>query len=118
VFLDRKEMVITARGLYACRFRIGIGSPEIINEGVYQIESKFPEPRYIGETGEISFGDPRNPLGTHWIGLDQEIGIHGTNTPSCLGTDNAPVEGFSLDNRDVAEVYDMLTQESRVTVRK
>ena len=110
--------MITARGLFACRFRIGIGNPEIISEGVFQIETKFQNPAYLGELGRIEPGDPRNPLGTHWVGMDQEIGIHGTNTPSCLGTDNAPVEGFSLDNRDVAEVYDMLTSESRITVRR
>jgi len=118
IFLDRKEMVITARGLFACRFRIGIGNPGGILEAVYRIEDKFQNPSYIGETGEIESGDPRNPLGTHWIQLDQEIGIHGTNNPACIGTDNAPVEGFSLDNRDVAEVYDILTAESRIIIRK
>ena len=118
IFLDRKEMVITAHGLFACRFRIGVGDPDSIAEGVYHIETKFQDPAYLGEFGRIEPGDPRNPLGTHWIGLDQEIGIHGTNTPSCIGTDNAPVEGFSLDNRDVADVYDMLTPESQITITR
>ena len=119
IFLARKELVVTSNGLFACRFRIGIGSPEILSEAVYNVkdEIKFEKPRYFPSDEEvIEPGDPRNPLGTHWIGLDQEIGIHGTNNLSCIGTDQAQVEGFSLDNRDIAELYDILTTESRVRI--
>ncbi len=121
IFLARKELVITANGLFACRFRIGVGQQEQLPEAVYQIEmdEKYQRPRYLLEDGSvIDSDDPRNPLGSHWIGLDREIGIHGTNNPSCIGTDNAPVIGYSMDNRDIAELFDILTSESRIIVRR
>jgi lipoprotein-anchoring transpeptidase ErfK/SrfK len=56
-------------------------------------------------------GDPRNPLGSHWIALKhpvhQGLGIHGTNDPATIGT-SATLGCVRLANSDVQEVYDIL----------
>ncbi|MGL6196737.1 MAG: LysM peptidoglycan-binding domain-containing protein, partial [Thermoguttaceae bacterium] len=118
ISITDKELILTAQGLYACRFKIGVGKPEDIPEALYKVDSKFADPQYVGEDGEIASGSPKNPLGNRWIGLAGAIGIHGTNDPKCIGTDKAPVEGFSLDAKDIADLYDILTPESKVYVVK
>ncbi|MGL6225389.1 MAG: LysM peptidoglycan-binding domain-containing protein [Thermoguttaceae bacterium] len=118
ISLSQHELVLYSEGLYACRFRIGIGEPGMIRETMYRIEDKFKNPRYIGENGEVESGDPANPLGTRWIGLDGPLGIHGTNDTRWIGNNQSPVEGFCLDNKDVEEIYDMLVAPSTITIRR
>ncbi len=118
ISLSRREVQILANGLFACRFRTGIGHLEEIQEGRYRIGSKFMNPRYVGENGEIESGAPDNPLGSRWIELDGVLGLHGTNDPKLIGTDQSPVEGFCLENRDVNDLYDMLTPDSEITIER
>ena len=119
VSLSNRELILLSEGLFACRFKLGIGKKEEIPTSVYEIVEKFENPTYTGNGNEeIEANDPRNPLGTHWIELSGAIGFHGTNDPDCIGTDNAPVEGFSLNNKEIAELYDLLTSESKITIRQ
>lgn len=118
ISLSQHELVLYSEDLYACRFRIGIGESEMIRETKYKVEDKFRNPRYIGENGEVESGDPANPLGTRWIGLDGPLGIHGTNDTRWIGNNRSPVEGFCLDNKDIEEVYDMLVAPAAITIRR
>lgn len=58
-------------------------------EGEFKIVNKIEKPWY--STKGISGGDPSNPLGSHWLGLNvpgtsgNKYGIHGTNNPSSVG---------------------------------
>ncbi|OIJ12554.1 hypothetical protein BKP37_14100 [Anaerobacillus alkalilacustris] len=72
------------------RFQVATGkSPSLTPEGTFKIVNKI-EPWYI--TSDIPGGDPNNPLGSHWLGLDvpgtngSTYGIHGTNNPNSIGS--------------------------------
>ncbi|MDQ0213798.1 lipoprotein-anchoring transpeptidase ErfK/SrfK [Oikeobacillus pervagus] len=62
---------------------------ELTPEGLFTITVKAKNPYYRREN--IPGGDPRNPLGTRWIGFDAKhtngriYGVHGTNDPSSIG---------------------------------
>lgn len=64
-------------------------SAELTPEGIFNItyKAKFPYWRKKNIPG----GDPRNPLGSRWIGFDalgtdgSIYGIHGNNDPSSIG---------------------------------
>ncbi|MCM3586409.1 L,D-transpeptidase [Mesobacillus maritimus] len=62
---------------------------DLTPEGLFTITVKAKNPYYRKK--DIPGGDPRNPLGTRWIGFDAEdtdgriYGIHGTNNPDSIG---------------------------------
>ncbi|MGJ7912006.1 L,D-transpeptidase [Neobacillus sp. LXY-1] len=69
---------------------VGTGkTKELTPEGLYTITVKAKDPYY--RRGNILGGDPKNPLGSRWIGFDAEgtdgrtYGIHGTNQPASIG---------------------------------
>ncbi|WP_121662704.1 L,D-transpeptidase [Metabacillus litoralis] len=80
---------------------------ELTPEGKFTITVKAVDPYYRKK--DIPGGDPKNPLGTRWIGFDAEdtdgrtFGIHGTNnkdsighyvTQGCVRMQNEEVETF------------------------
>ena len=69
----------------------------------------------------IPFGDPRNPLGTRWIGwfedgLRTSYGFHGTQEPESVG--NASSDGcVRFHNADVEVLFEILPEGASVVVR-
>jgi LysM repeat protein len=118
VLLDRGELVLyTGDGLYAGRFRIGIGAEHPPQEGTYVVSDKSENPVYYGTHSAIGAEDPNNPLGERWIGLGKNMAIHGTNRPENIGRTDLP-GCISLSETDVVEVYDILSLGSQVTIRR
>ncbi len=118
ISLERRELVLrTADGLYAGRFAVGLGGEHPPQEGTFAVSDKSENPVYYGRERAISAEDPNNPLGERWIGLGREMAIHGTNNPENIGRNDLP-GWISLSERDVADVYDILSLGSRVTIRR
>ncbi|WP_257984323.1 L,D-transpeptidase family protein [Neobacillus cucumis] len=72
------------------QFKVGTGrSRSLTPEGKFKIVNKIVNRPYY--TGHIPGGDPRNPLGNRWMGLNARgtwgttYGIHGNNNPSSIG---------------------------------
>ena len=72
------------------QFKVGTGrSPSLTPEGKFKIVNKIVNRPYY--TGHIPGGDPRNPLGNRWLGLNARgtwgttYAIHGNNNPSSIG---------------------------------
>ena len=59
--------------------------------------------------------NPGGPFGTRWMRFYKSYGIHGTNNPSSIGKDvsNGCVRMY---NKDVEEVYDLVTIGSPVQI--
>ncbi|WP_284143281.1 L,D-transpeptidase family protein [Metabacillus flavus] len=71
-------------------FKVGTGrSQSLTPEGKFKIVQKIVNRPYY--KGNIPGGDPRNPLGNRWMGLNARgtsgstYGIHGNNNPSSIG---------------------------------
>lgn len=71
-------------------FRVATGrKPSYTPEGKFKIVNKIVNRPYY--TGKIPGGDPRNPLGNRWLGLNARgtwgttYAIHGNNDPSSIG---------------------------------
>ena len=115
--LDKFELTLSLQGRYAGRFLIGTGNDHPQLEGSYTVRQKMLDPTYYGREGTIESDHPDNPLGKRWIELDDRIGIHGTNDPRNVGT----VTGrgtICLGDRDIDDVFDILTLGSRVVIRR
>lgn len=81
-FYDKGELVKT--------FDVGTGRTNALTpEGTFKIVNKIKNRPYY--KGQIPGGDPRNPLGDRWLGLDARgtygttYGIHGNNNQSSIG---------------------------------
>jgi LysM repeat protein len=117
VNLRTYELTLLLRGRYAGRFKIGIGQDQSTPEGEFTVQNKVVDPVYNNPAGNVAAGDPNNPLGKRWIGLGNQIGIHGTNDPQSIG--RADSRGcIRLSPTEVEDVYDILSVGSKVVIHR
>ncbi len=117
VSLDKRTLTLMLNNAYAGRFPIGVGQDFPPPEGQYFVNEKLVDPIYYGPGRTIERGDPANPLGRRWLGLGGQIGIHGTNDPRTIGQTGVP-GSISLADRDVDDVFDILSEGSKVVIRR
>jgi len=94
-------------------------SNELTPEGTFTIIVKAKDPYYRKKN--IPGGDPRNPLGSRWIGFDangtdgRTFGVHGTNAPSSIGQyiSNGCVR---MHNKDVEWLYEQVPLNSKIVI--
>jgi lipoprotein-anchoring transpeptidase ErfK/SrfK len=91
-------------------FKVATGAtPDDTPNGVFPVVMMVKFPWYLKKN--IPGGDPENPLGVRWIGLEvpgtdgSKYGIHGTNRPETIGT-YASAGCVRMNNRDVKWLYD------------
>lgn len=94
-------------------------SADLTPEGLFTVTVKAPDPYYRKK--DIPGGDPRNPLGSRWIGFDAKntdgrtYGIHGTNDPSSIGKKIS--QGcVRLQNEAVVSLYDYIPLGTKVLI--
>ena len=101
-------------------FSVGTGkSKELTPEGLFTVKIKAINPYYRKKN--IPGGDPRNPLGTRWIGFDaintdgRIYGVHGTNQPNSVGKyiSNGCVR---LSNSDVERLYQQVPLGTKILI--
>lgn len=84
------ELAWINQGKIQLKTKVATGKTNTLTpEGLFTITVKAINPYYRKKN--IPGGNPRNPLGSRWIGFDAEgtdgrvYGIHGTNEPSTIG---------------------------------
>lgn len=106
-------------------YHVGIGRQNRTPVGVFRVGSKLREPSWSPPGKTIPYGDPRNVLGTRWLGIQpiektdpalKGFGIHGTWEPNTIGT--AVSEGcVRLKNDDINDLFDLTPIGTRVTIK-
>jgi len=95
------------------RYSVCVGKKETPTPtGSYNVTEKEVNPTWFstaetGGKGEIPGGDPRNELGSRWIGFKPSYGVHGTIFPESIGK----VESHGcvrMNNKDVEELYSLV----------
>jgi LysM repeat protein len=117
------EIAVLRRGKFVRRFAIGIGRSDTPTPlGLFKVSTKLEKPTYYPPPSDsdhrrpIPAGHPDNPLGTRWIEIGLGYGIHGTIDPNSIGKETS--RGcIRMRNEDVEELYDMVTEGSRVLIR-
>lgn len=107
----------------AAAWPVGIGRPgEDTPPGDYTARNKLENPPWMKDGQEpIPFGDPRNPLGTRWIGWSKDgaktsYGFHGTWEPDSIG--QAASDGcIRFANEDVEELFQVLPEGAPIRIR-
>ncbi len=97
---------------YIRSYPVGIGRAGLNTEtptGQFKIVALDVDPVWYKGDERIPPEDPRNILGTRWIGLDiPHYGIHGTRDESSVGKTSS-AGCIRMRNRDVEEVYDFVS---------
>lgn len=102
-------------------YSVGLGVNGSTPTGNFVVTSALRNPIwYSGHSGRIPAGDPRNVLGSRWIGFCHRIGIHGSRKRDehTIGKDAS--EGcVRMRDEDVKELFNFITiHKSKVTVVK
>jgi len=106
----------------AAAWPVAIGRPgEDTPPGDYTVRNKLENPPWMKEGQEpIPFGDPRNPLGTRWIGWSKDgaktpYGFHGTWEPDSIG--KAASDGcVRFRNEDVEQLFQVLPEGAPIRI--
>jgi len=85
----------------------------------FVIDDKIEHPDWHHGGRVVPFGDPENPLGTHFVGFQhpvhQSLGIHGTNEPQSIGT-RASLGCIRLGEGDIGEYFRLVPRGTPVEV--
>jgi lipoprotein-anchoring transpeptidase ErfK/SrfK len=124
VLVDKSDYTLTLllNGRFIKQFSIGIGKSGKTPVGEFVVDNKLINPVWYSPDGIYQFGDPKNVLGTRWIGFeDQEglygYGIHGTREPDSIGKEMS--NGcIRLTNEDVEELFNYVKAKTKVVVQE
>lgn len=107
--------------LYLRGYKIGLGKHEKTPLGRFVIETKKEKPDWWQPGGKVPFGDPRNPLGTRWMGFKNTpglsgYGIHGTSQPNSIGK-NQSNGCVRMLNENVEELFPIIDRGTEVIIK-
>jgi lipoprotein-anchoring transpeptidase ErfK/SrfK len=105
---DRKLAVLES-GKVIRIFPTAVGAPKSPSpSGTFKIVQRLADPTWYPK-GKIVPPGKTCPIGTRWLGLSVKgYGIHGTNNPASIGH-NASHGCIRLRNRDVEELFGMVS---------
>ena len=124
VLVDKSDYTLTLLldGRFIKQYPVGTGKSDKTPEGKFVIDYKLKNPVWYSPDGIYQFGDPKNVLGTRWIGFEDKkglygYGIHGTTDPNSIGKEmsNGCVR---LKNEDVEDLYDYVRAKMTVVIQK
>ncbi len=115
---------------YITTYAVGLGTDNSTPTGTWSIKNKVTHPVYFPPAGHagavMEANDPKNPLGSCWMGLEgtdgqavgqQSYGIHGTIDPDSIGKQSS-MGCIRLKNEDVEVVYKLLMQGKSTVIVK
>ncbi len=121
VVLSKLKLYLKSGDRVIKTYNVGIGKVETPTPtGSFKTTDKLPHPVWYSTTPSgakmaIQPGDPRNELGTRWIGFKRAYGIHGTIDPASIG--KAMSNGcVRMHNEDVEELYGIVVSDIPVKI--
>ena len=125
VLVDKSDYTLTLLldGHFIKQYPVGTGKSDKTPEGKFIVDNKLINPVWYSPDGLIyQFGDPKNILGTRWIGFEDKkglygYGIHGTTDPDTIGKEMS--NGcIRLRNEDVEDLFDYVKAKMTVVIQK
>jgi lipoprotein-anchoring transpeptidase ErfK/SrfK len=120
IVVDKSQNILTlkADGNVFKTYRVATGketSPTPV--GTFKITNKIVDPPWYPPTGKmIPSGDPKNILGSRWLGISKpSYGIHGTTDPASIGS-NATAGCVRMKNADVEELFAIVPEGIEVVI--
>ena len=119
ISVDKSQNILTLKsdGQILKTYRVSTGRNNSTPTGKFTVTSKIVDPPWYTPSGEvIQPTDPKNILGTRWIGISApSYGIHGTTEPKTIG--KAVTSGcVRMKNQDVEELYAIVPEGTEVSI--
>lgn len=119
IVVDKSQNILTLKsdGEIVKTYRVSTGKDSCTPVGTYKIANKIIDPPWYPPTGGvIPAHDPKNVLGSRWLGLSKpSYGIHGTIEPQSIG--KSVTEGcVRMRNSDVEELYALVPEGTEVVI--
>lgn len=115
---QRNRLILLADGRPFKRYRVATGEKGSTPAGTFKILNKLENPTWFHAGEAVSPEDPKNILGSRWMGFDAPgYGIHGTTLPETIGRQASKGCIRMLDS-DVEEIYSLLPVGTTVTVKE
>lgn len=119
IIVDKSQNILTLKsGENVVKvYRAGTGVGGCTPTGTFIITNKLVNPPWHKPgAGVVPFGDPKNVLGTRWMGFNKAgYGIHGTWEPESIGK-QASAGCVRLQNDDVEELFQLAPVGTEVTI--
>ena len=120
---DKLTGTLYIDGVFIKRFPVGIGPGNATPKGTYLVENKLINPDWYYDGKKVPFGDPKNILGSRWMGMANSatgsngagLGVHGTALPDSVpGRESKGC--VRMHNEDIEELYDFMPQGGKVVI--
>ena len=123
VFIDKSDFLlwVTLDGKLLYQARVGLGRDNTTPEGQFVIEVLQKNPTWFRPGSDpVGPGDPRNVLGSRWLGFRDTaqvsgIGIHGTLEENSIGRESS-AGCIRMHKEDVEMVFDLLPRGTVVEI--
>ncbi|MDP2913213.1 MAG: L,D-transpeptidase family protein [Candidatus Omnitrophota bacterium] len=119
IVIDKSQNILTLKsdGEIIKTYKVSTGKNSCTPVGNFTITNKIVDPPWYPSTGGvIKSGDPKNVLGSRWLGLSKpSYGIHGTIEPESIG--RSVTEGcVRMKNSDVEELSVIVPEGTEVVI--
>ncbi len=117
--IDKSQNILTlkADGKIFKTYRVSTGKDSSTPTGSFKIITRIIDPPWYPARGKvIPYGDPKNVLGSRWLGISKpSYGIHGTIDPLSIG--KSVTEGcVRMKNQEVEELYSIVPVGTEVVI--
>jgi lipoprotein-anchoring transpeptidase ErfK/SrfK len=117
--LDKNQLTLYKNKKAIKTMNIATGKDSLTPRGTFTVITKLVNPEYTPK--KIPGGDPNNPLGTRWLGLDvpgtsgRTFGIHGTSNPDSIG--KYVTKGcIRLHNEEIEKLFEIVPIGTKVII--
>ena len=119
VVVDKSQNILTLKSDQEIvkTYKVSTGKNSCTPVGTFKVTNKLIDPPwYPSAGGMIPAKDPKNVLGSRWIGLSKQgYGIHGTIEPESIG--KSVTEGcVRMKNAEVEELYSIIPIGTEVVI--
>lgn len=119
IIVDKSQNILTLKSGQEIikTYHVSTGKNSCTPVGTFKIINKIVDPPWYKEPGlVIPPGDPKNVLGSRWLGISKpSYGIHGTTQPELIG--QSVTEGcVRMKNSEVEELYTIVPEGTEVVI--
>ncbi|MFH1998633.1 MAG: L,D-transpeptidase family protein [Planctomycetota bacterium] len=122
IFRKNWLLTVTVGDCLLAAYRVGLGMMDKTPSGEFVIQTRLENPDWYSDVhGKIiPYGDPKNVLGTRWLGFENQenargFGIHGTTEPDSIGR-NMSSGCIRMLNEDVENLFQIISRGTPVEV--
>jgi len=118
IVVDKSQDILTLKNgeEVVKTYLVSTGSNNSTPVGTFKIINKIVDPPWFSGGKAIPPGDPKNILGSRWMGITvKSYGIHGTTDDSSIGK-QATQGCVRMHNWEVEELYDIVGVGTEVTI--